>query len=104
MTKRKSRRKGVSRRVIVRKNNDVSTRTLMVLVILVLVVSTLSVGLYAYAFFSDDLRLPQNQSGSPVIEETGAVSGVAAIQIIKDSRAEESQKKSNSLKTSSGNQ
>ncbi|GEM_PF-4623841 len=86
MAKRKPRRKGVPSRVRNSKHsNEVSTRTLMVMVILVLVVSALSGAMYVYAFYgsSNYTNVQKSLSESPVIEERGAVSGVATIQIIR---------------------
>jgi len=75
-----------------RADRDISAHTLMTMIILVLVVSTLSAALYVYTFYGNSnlTQFQKSLSGSPVIEEKPAVSGMATIQIIK--RPDDSEK------------
>ena len=85
MARKKSGRvKNSRRKKFRRRSNDVSAKTLMVMIILVFVFSLLSIGMYVYAFYSNSAKIPKSQSGSPVItEEKPAAAGMATIQIIK---------------------
>ena len=87
MAKRKSRQGKVSRRIKNKRINDISNHTLMMMVIVVLVVSVISVGLYMYTFYGANsfTKVQISQSETPIMEEIGAVSGMATMQIIKPS-------------------
>lgn len=87
MAKRKSRQEKVSRRINNKRINDISNHTLMMMVIVVLVVSMISVGLYMYAFDGNNsfTQALKSQLETPIMEERGAVSGMATMQIIKPS-------------------
>ncbi len=87
MAKRKSRQKKVSRRTNNKRINDISNHTLMTMVILVLVVSMISVGLYMYTFSGNNsfTKVQKSQSETSVMEDRGAVSGLATMQIINPS-------------------
>lgn len=78
MSKRKLRRRNYLKR-----RNDVSNHTLMMMVILVLVVSVLSAAMYVYAFYGSGNYKFQKFGSSPVVEQKQAASGMATIQIIE---------------------
>lgn len=88
MAKRKSRQRKVSRRINNKRINDISNNALMIMVIVVLVISMISVGLYMYAFYNDGSVQFQKSSVVKeirIIKDSGAVSGMATMQIIKPS-------------------
>ena len=88
MVKNKSYQGGVSRKVNSNKSKDSSTHLLTVMVILVLLVSVISVGVYVYAFYGTNnfAQVQKSQLETPIMEERGAVSGKATMQIIKSSK------------------
>ena len=66
-----------------RRTKDISDRTLMMMVILVLVVSVLSATMYMYAFYGSSNVTPKYGETKPVLVEEQVASGRATIQIIK---------------------
>ena len=80
MVKRKSRRNSG---VHSPRNKDISMQTLTMMVILVLVMTALSAGLYIHALYSGEYVTPKLQGAhTAVIEEKPAASGIVSINII----------------------
>lgn len=80
MSKRKSCMRNSGR---VKRHNDLSNHTLMMMVILVLVVSVLSAAMYVYAFYGSGSYTKIQKSSSPFAEQKPVASGMATIQIIE---------------------
>jgi len=73
----------VSRRNLRRKNKDISTQTLMTMVVLVLVMTLLSASLYVHAFYGGGYAVPRSQGNTAAMEEKPVASGMATLQIIE---------------------
>ncbi|MEK6809142.1 MAG: hypothetical protein AABY40_00550 [Nanoarchaeota archaeon] len=66
-----------------RQTDNISDRTLMIMMLLVLVVSVLSATMYVYAFYGGSSITPKSQETDSIPVEQQTVSGVATLQIVK---------------------
>ena len=81
--KRNGSRNSYRKAKVSKRTNNISDRTLMIMMLLVLVVSVLSATMYVYAFYGSSSITFKSQETSSVLVEQQPVSGVATLQIVK---------------------